>query len=119
MRRRFLFHSRLVATTETSNYDLTRADVPVGRVTERLSIPCSPVRVCSESETSAANQLQYRPEATTNLWTDIGRPRKRGHRFYGAVWSGPSLSPSDPIGLSDRHERKAFRKMLWQTGGLA
>ncbi|PYJ86071.1 MAG: hypothetical protein DME22_06675 [Verrucomicrobia bacterium] len=65
---------RFTDTTGTGNYDLTLDDVSVERVTPRLSIECSHVRICWDSLTNHTYQLQYRSELTTNAWTDLGTP---------------------------------------------
>jgi hypothetical protein len=57
-----------------ANLDLTLDDVSVERVTPHLSIECSEVRVCWESQTNQTYQLQCRSELTTNVWTDLGTP---------------------------------------------
>ncbi len=61
-------------TTGTVNYDLTLDDVSVERVTPHLSIECSQVRICWESQTNRSYQLQYQSALTTNIWTDSGVP---------------------------------------------
>lgn len=43
--------------------------IPVG---PRLSIRCSQVEVCWQSDSNKTYQLQYRSSLTTNLWADLG-----------------------------------------------
>ena len=65
---------RFAETNSTGNLDLTLDAVSVERVSPRMSIACSQVRLCWESRTNASYQLQYRSESTTNMWTDLGTP---------------------------------------------
>ena len=59
--------------TGTVNYDLTLDDVAVERATPRLSITCSHVRLCWESQSDRFYQLQYRPDLNSQ-WIDFGEP---------------------------------------------
>jgi hypothetical protein len=67
---------RFTATNGSPNLfpALILDDVSVERATPHLSIECSVVRVCWESQTNQTYQLQYRSELTTNVWTDLGTP---------------------------------------------
>ena len=63
---------RFTETNTTVNFDMTLDDVSVERMTPRLTIEHSHVRLCWDSRTNATYQLQYRSELTTNMWTDLG-----------------------------------------------
>ena len=56
---------RLADTTGTVNYDLTLDAVSVERVTPRLTIECSEVRLCWDSVTNQQYQLQF---FTNGMW---------------------------------------------------
>jgi hypothetical protein len=62
-----------VDNTSTVNYDLTLDDVSVERATPRLTIVCSHVQVCWESQSNRLYQLQYRPDLNSP-WIDLGEP---------------------------------------------
>lgn len=61
----------LTDTNATVNYDLMLDAVSVERVTPRLTIECSQVRVCWDSATNAQYQLQF---FTNGAWVDLGAP---------------------------------------------
>jgi len=70
---------RFAETNSSMSYDLTLDGVSVERISprlgiERFGIEDSQVRLCWESRTNANYQLQYRSEATTNIWTNLEPP---------------------------------------------
>ncbi len=65
---------RFHGSNATVNVDLAMDAVTVERVTPRLTIEVSQVRLCWESQTNRIYQLQYRSDLATNTWTDLGPP---------------------------------------------
>ena len=57
----------------------------------RLSIVCSEVRVCWNSQTNKMYQVQYRSALTTNAWVDLGPPIQ-GSATNSCI-SDPVVSP--------------------------
>ena len=64
---------RFTDTNASVNIELVMDHVVVERVTPRLSIECSHVRVCWDSQTNRQYQLQFRSTATSD-WIDLGAP---------------------------------------------
>lgn len=61
-------------TNCTPNIDLLLDAVSVEPVVQHVSIVDSPLRLCWESKTNRAYQIQYRTTLTTNSWTDLDSP---------------------------------------------